>query len=132
MERADDPASPAGARARRRRAYPAEIARFAGLEELRLEAFSDLGDLVAPQEPVALFTTAPVAPPDGWELLRTRTIEQMVLDAPAPDRPAVDLLELDARDAPEMLALATLTEPGPFFERGPRWGATSGSAPAAA
>jgi len=40
-----------------------------------------------------------------------------VLDRLAPVAASVDLVPLGAADAPEMLALATLTEPGPF---GPR------------
>ena len=42
---------------------------------------------------------------------------QLVLDRLAPVAASVDLLPLGVADAPEMLALARLTEPGPF---GPR------------
>lgn len=45
----------------------------------------------------------------------------MVADSVAPPQP-LDFLELGDPDAPEMLALATLTEPGPFFANTHRLG----------
>jgi hypothetical protein len=41
----------------------------------------------------------------------------MVAEAVTPGAADVDIVPLSDADAPEMLALATLTRPGPFFER---------------
>jgi predicted GNAT family acetyltransferase len=98
--------------------YPGEVARFAGLRETSAAAFADLEALVEPGETVALVTAADVAVPGGWELARARLIDQMVCDRP-PVTPADPprLLELGVEDVPEMLALAELTQPGPFGTR---------------
>ncbi|WP_296820797.1 GNAT family N-acetyltransferase [Brevundimonas sp.] len=47
---------------------------------------------------------------------------QMVADAITPGGPEPDFIELGDADAAEMLALATLTQPGPFFESTHRLG----------
>lgn len=41
----------------------------------------------------------------------------MIADGPVPDPGDVPLQPLDEADGPEMLALASLTEPGPFLAR---------------
>jgi predicted GNAT family acetyltransferase len=97
--------------------YPGEVARFAGLRDASPAAFADLLALVEPGETVALVTAAPVTIPGGWELVRARLIDQMVCERPPAAAGGPPLLELGADDVPEMLALAELTQPGPF---GPR------------
>jgi predicted GNAT family acetyltransferase len=59
--------------------------------------------------------------PPGTTGERRPTIHQMVAESIVPGDP-VDHLELGDADAPEMLALARLTDPGPFFERTHRLG----------
>jgi ribosomal protein S18 acetylase RimI-like enzyme len=97
--------------------YPAEVAGFAGLRDVSPGAFADLEALVEPGETVALVTAAPVKLPDGWARVRGRLIEQMVGECPPAPAGGPAPLELAADDVPEMLALAELTQPGPF---GPR------------
>jgi predicted GNAT family acetyltransferase len=62
-----------------------------------------------------LFLEARPEIPDGWELLRDGMLVQMVcekvIDAPAL---ADTILPMASEDFPEMIALATLTEPGLF------------------
>jgi predicted GNAT family acetyltransferase len=41
---------------------------------------------------------------------------------PAGPAPGIEIVPLDDTDAPRMLALATLTRPGPFFANTHRWG----------
>jgi predicted GNAT family acetyltransferase len=103
------------------RRYPYELARFAALEEPSARAWRDLREIVDPGEIVATAAFTPVTPPPGWEILRDRMIEQMVFAGERPE-PYADQLTLGDADAPEMLALAKLTDPGPFFERTHRLG----------
>jgi ribosomal protein S18 acetylase RimI-like enzyme len=56
--------------------------------------------------------------PSGWQLHEDTTMVQMVWDAPMPDLVADDAIKrLGSADAPAMLELVALTNPGPF---GPR------------
>ena len=94
--------------------YPYELGRFAGLESPR--AFDDLLTLVAPGEKVAFFSGARLDLPGEWELVRGRRIEQMLAEA-RPEPPRLEPVVLGAADAPEMLELAAVTDPGPYFAR---------------
>jgi ribosomal protein S18 acetylase RimI-like enzyme len=65
--------------------------------------------------------------PSGWTIEADSAAHQMTFDGPAPPQDdALDARRLDARDAPDMLALARLARPGPFGERtvemGEYWG----------
>lgn len=53
--------------------------------------------------------------PPGAELQRRGVLTQMVAQSPVVAIPDIDFEPLGEKDAPEMLALATLTEPGPFL-----------------
>ena len=96
------------------RRYPREISPLVALAEPTAQAFSDLRSLVEDNETVGLVSPDPVEVPPGWDVRRSRTIDQMVcitLDMQPLDIPLIDL---DEADVPEMVALATATEPGPF------------------
>ncbi len=56
---------------------------------------------------------APPAPP-GYRMLGSKACLQMVLERPIERHPDVAFVDLGPCDADEMLALAILTEPGPF------------------
>jgi predicted GNAT family acetyltransferase len=61
--------------------------------------------------------------PPGLTLHRRALCHQMVAEQPTlPAATAFEILELGEDDAPEILALATLTQPGPFFTRTHRLG----------
>ena len=94
--------------------YPADVSRFVGLETCTDEAFSDLAEIVDPTETVALATSDQPDIPAGWRVVRSRLLLQMVHCGPGTDAPPA-LTPLGASDAPEMLALAAATEPGPFL-----------------
>jgi predicted GNAT family acetyltransferase len=96
--------------------YPPDISPFAALYNSTPQAFDDLGTLLGPQDGVAFVTGAPHAIPEGWQVLRERLIEQMVCTE-VPEPIDVRPLVLGDADVPDMLALTSLTEPGPF---GPR------------
>ncbi len=99
------------------RRYPSAVASLSGLADGSPEAFAALGELAAPGERVGLFSTSVYDVPAGWDVLRTRWIDQMVCETPVADADADGIVSLGADDVPEMLALTELTEPGPF---GPR------------
>ncbi len=64
-----------------------------------------------------LFLERSIDVPGDWKLLRGGTIIQMVCPK-LPDQPPLDdpIVPLPPADFPEMVALAKLTEPGPFRE----------------
>lgn len=99
----------AGAAAR----YPAALSPIGGLEAYTAAAFDDLVALVPEGDAVGLVSRTEYEPPSDWALLQTIAVEQMVCLAP-PEAPARDVVRLTEADVPEMLALATATEPGPF------------------
>jgi predicted GNAT family acetyltransferase len=71
---------------------------------------------------VVLFLTEPPAPPPGWTLVRGGQLTQMVCAQPMNQLPepltrGETMRPLTINDVPAMVALAELTEPGPFRER---------------
>jgi GNAT superfamily N-acetyltransferase len=101
------------------RRYPAEMSPLAATRDGSPQAFADLRELVAPDGRVGLFTPAPLDVPGDWIVVGERWIDQMVCDAPAPAPPVggPELVELGEGDVPEMLALTSATQPGPFAAR---------------
>lgn len=103
----------------RARRYPFEIGPLAGMRDASAESYESLGPL-AGEFPVVLFSIPPIEPPAGWSTLRTGAVVQMVHRAPVkeanaePLRDGATLRQLTHADAPAMVALAELTEPGPF------------------
>jgi predicted GNAT family acetyltransferase len=75
--------------------------------------------LVGGDDQIALFTTEEVQPPSAFSVVRLASVDQMVLeDAGAcTAQPGAPIVALGVADGPEMLALANVTQPGPF---GPR------------
>jgi predicted GNAT family acetyltransferase len=96
--------------------YPADVSPLTGLGELTPRAFEDLKALVGEDEQVALFTTAPVEVPAGWQVVKARYIDQMVCAEPPPVSDHT-FVTLGPDDVADMLALTALTEPGPFAAR---------------
>lgn len=91
---------------------------FAGTLDDSPESLADLGALVREMGTVGLIAlTAPPAPP-GTRIVSSSPCLQMVAESVAPAWDAAfDMRPLGDADAAEMLALATLTKPGPFFSR---------------
>jgi len=105
-----------GALARR---FPAFIGPLAGIADDSEPAWEALRPLAGPQGVVALFFRQTPSPPPGWRLIRLGPLLQMVAGPVAPnglsELPAeASLRRLTPFDAPAMVALAELTEPGPF------------------
>ncbi|AOJ38002.1 hypothetical protein WJ23_08965 [Burkholderia lata] len=97
--------------------FPAAIAPFAAIEDTSVASFDALRALIAAHGPAALVTPDEIGPPAGLSVIRRANLLQMVwqrtLD-PAPESGYVTLAEADV---PDMLALTTAAQPGPF---GPR------------
>jgi predicted GNAT family acetyltransferase len=109
------PIAVGGALARR---YPRDAGPLAAVREQTPAAYDELATLFAPREVAVLFLSgAPVVPP-SWRLVSDRPMEQMI-STRVPELPAGarDVVELTPADVPEMIALARLTEPGPFEAR---------------
>jgi ribosomal protein S18 acetylase RimI-like enzyme len=113
-----------GAHAKR---YPAEVAPFMAVAEPSEVAAEGLAELVAPGEVINIISVTPQLR-NGWELLGTGNIVQMIwrADAPTPDVDSSDIVELGEADAPDMLALTALVFPGYFRPRTPEMGAYFG------
>ena len=98
------------------RRFKADINRFAAARDDSPEALAALGALVQPGDDLVYLAQArPVVVPPGLVVVKAAQAVQMMATRPlAPDD---ELQVLGDADAAEMLALATLTEPGPFLPR---------------
>ncbi|WP_421736974.1 GNAT family N-acetyltransferase [Caulobacter sp.] len=91
---------------------------FAGAVDNSAEALADLGDLVREMGSVGLIELAAPPPIPGTEVVSSAVCLQMVAETVVSAwEAAFELIPLGDADAAEMLALATLTKPGPFFSR---------------
>jgi ribosomal protein S18 acetylase RimI-like enzyme len=99
---------------------------FAATRDDEPESFAELHALARRTGDVVLFTPEPPPLPPNFEVLMASQIDQFVGIAPgaAPTRTDIDVLS--AADAPEMVALAELTKPGPFLLRTHELGAFFG------
>ena len=100
------------------RRFPPEVTLLAGFPEPTPENFASLMKLQADGSPCALFLDWVIEPPPGWRVYMTGSLFQMVAvkEPPLPELPE-GFVELGDADVPEMVALATLTKPGPFATR---------------
>lgn len=112
-----------GALARR---YPPSIIPFAGARDASEESVRALGALPRPGETMAIVQADPIVVPPGLAAFLTTSVAQMIL-LRRPEMPGDARIEkLGEEDAAEMLALATLTNPGPFTLRAQALGAFFG------
>lgn len=100
------------------RRYQPAYGVFAAVDAASDASLEGLGALVAAHGDVALLEADPPTAAPGVAVAAQDRGVQMVAGrlTPAPP-PRFEMLPLTDADAPEMLALATLTAPGPFFER---------------
>ena len=96
--------------------YPAEIGGFMALPSPVTDAdWQDAAELVPPGTMAAIGHTGRSLP-DGWTVMRTLEIVQMIGVETRGDE-AAEAVPLGPADVPSMLELVRLTNPGPFFER---------------
>lgn len=97
--------------------YGSAFAPFAATAVGTAESFSNLAGLVPLGGQVILQQALEVAAPSGFVLRRAALTVQMVADKIEGHPTTFNYEVLTSKDAPEMLALARLTKPGPFAER---------------
>lgn len=90
------------------------------------ENLAALAELIQADGVLWVVEAQPFTPPRGVAVVKAAVCAQMVADHPRPGEPDFAFEHLTEADAPQMLALATLTEPGPFFEATHRLGAFVG------
>ena len=108
------PLSLGGALAKR---YRRDVNVFASARDDSAEALDALAALVEPGEHVYVLQVPEIAVPPALQASQTALGVQMVATRPIDTAPADDVVMLGDADAPEMLALAQLTQPGPFLAR---------------
>src|SRR5436190_18831449 len=100
------------------RRYQPAVGVFAAVGARDADSLAALGRLVRAHGDVAILEAEEPPTVPGAMVVSAELGVQMIEVAPTagPD-PAFEIIPLGEKDAAEMLALATLTRPGPFFER---------------
>jgi predicted GNAT family acetyltransferase len=107
----------------RARRYRPDVGVFAAVEDGSDESLADLAALVRAHGDVAILEADELPAIPGVTVVSRDLGWQGVGVAVPPPRPAAfEVVPLGDADAAEMLALATLTQPGPFFENTHRLG----------
>ncbi|MEN2469614.1 GNAT family N-acetyltransferase [Burkholderia sp. GS2Y] len=97
--------------------FPTAVAPFAALKGPSPASFDALRELIAAHGPAALVTPDEIRPPAGLSVIRRATLLQMVWQGTLEPASAPEHVTLAEADVPDMLALTTAAQPGPF---GPR------------
>lgn len=112
-----------GARARR---YATDVEPFAAARNDSDESLAELATLIATHGAAVLIQVGESPLPPGTAALATMTGVQMVARNLEPLAPVLPVERLTEADVPAMIALAALTQPGPFLARthllGQFWG----------
>jgi ribosomal protein S18 acetylase RimI-like enzyme len=96
------------------RKFPVEIGPLAAFEAPTRAAYESMAEIFPAGGVAAICLDAPPDLPTTWILDELAPMLQMIYTNCKLPPPSRDFVELTAADAPEMLALATLTKPGPF------------------
>ena len=98
--------------------FATEYGPLAAAADASLESLSALGALVPSEGILVALEAAQVPAPPGATIVQRAVCNQMTLERLTPGyAPAIAIEVLTEADAAEMLALATLTKPGPFAAR---------------
>jgi predicted GNAT family acetyltransferase len=90
---------------------------FAAPRDFSRESLAALTALIPEGGAIGLTETVAIPPPPGTVLVMQMDYHQMIASAITAGDAGFEVTALGDADAEEMLALATLTEPGPFFRR---------------
>ena len=100
------------------RRYAPDVNLFASARDDTATALTALAALVPAGERVFVLQVPEIVLPSGFGVVKAAKGVQMIATRSAPSGTGTeDIVTLTDADAPEMLALATLTEPGPFLSR---------------
>jgi ribosomal protein S18 acetylase RimI-like enzyme len=99
------------------RKFSAEVTTLAGFADPSRESLEALEQMLKPDEVVALFLQDRVPLPDGLSCIHELPLVQMLHTGEIPGAPPQQFIELTESDVPEMVALAKITNPGPFGTR---------------
>ena len=104
--------------------FQADISPLTSAKDDSPEALAELGALVPSEGTILVVQADPVVVPQGARELSSAICVQMIADRLTPVSHELDhrIEPLSERDWPEMLALATMTKPGPFVSRTPKLG----------
>ena len=109
------------------RRYAREVNLFASARDDTMPALTALADLVQPGERVFVLQVPQITVPPALVAVKEAKGVQMLAARGAPALAGQeDIVKLTVADAPEMLVLAGLTEPGPFLRRTHTMGAFIG------
>jgi ribosomal protein S18 acetylase RimI-like enzyme len=97
--------------------YQPEFSPLSGVREVSAPCLAALSALMQPDEIVGLFGAEPTAGEGDLVEVMHRPLEQFVYEKRDVSAGDLEFSVLSEADAPEMLALAKLTEPGPFAAR---------------
>jgi len=101
--------------------FDREVSIFSAVDRIDDAMWQHIGDLVGIDGFCGFFRDVIESPPKGWEELFRSPCWQMVAGQ-IPEPSGLELAQLGPEDHAEMLALAELTEPGPFQLRTPELG----------
>ncbi len=106
------------------RRFVPDVSPFAAARDDSPSSLASLGALAGPGDALLFVQVDDIAIPPGLVATTTAPGVQLVARADAAFAPPQDprIVRLTAADAPAMLALATLTKPGPFASRTPELG----------
>jgi ribosomal protein S18 acetylase RimI-like enzyme len=100
------------------RFFSAEVSPFVGLPEWNSYGFDHLYDVIQPERRIAFMASREVEIPGDWDVVDYLKAFQMVhtnsasgLSAPS------EIVHLQNKHIPQMIALTEMTHPGPFFQR---------------
>jgi predicted GNAT family acetyltransferase len=96
------------------RRYPAAVSMFAAARDDSPESLGALRELASPDESLLLVQADDIVLPAGLAATLTADAVQMIAARPPEAVADARIAQLGEADAADMLALATLTKPGPF------------------
>jgi predicted GNAT family acetyltransferase len=105
------------------RRFARDVNLFASARDDTPEAVAELASLVKPDETIFILQVPQIVIPSGLvEIKAAKGVQMVAPRGMTSETSRGDILTLTQEDAPEMLALATLTEPGPYLTRTPAMG----------
>jgi len=101
------------------RYFPADVSPFVGLQDFEAGRFHQLATVLPPRQVAVVVSAADILIPGGWKVIHHGIGLQLMGDeATRPEGwDKWTFVPLGQKDVPQMVALAKLTNPGPFGER---------------